>query len=102
MKIRFTCPKCKWDFARRKNKCCPGCSARLVLRSDSMDDWPTKDFYYTDRSTGWVYVDDWQKHMKAGFQKYADYMARQRAECEGRLAWPPRGVGESSKTQIGK
>jgi len=86
MRTRFTCPRCKWDFAQRKKKCCPGCGARLVLSSTLMADFPSKDFYCQDRVTGWVYVDDWQKHLKAEFQKYADYMARQRAEAEGLAA----------------
>jgi len=35
---RYTCPHCKWDFARRKKRCCPGCGTLLLIVSDMLSD----------------------------------------------------------------
>jgi hypothetical protein len=35
---RYKCPHCKWDFARRKKRCCPGCGTLLLIVSDMLSD----------------------------------------------------------------
>jgi hypothetical protein len=31
---RYQCPRCQWDFAFRKKRCCPGCGTLLLIASD--------------------------------------------------------------------
>ena len=35
---RYQCPKCRWDFAVRKKRCCPGCGTLLLAGSDNPTD----------------------------------------------------------------
>jgi hypothetical protein len=35
---RYICPVCKWDFACRRKKCCPGCGTLLLITSDMLSD----------------------------------------------------------------
>src|SRR5438477_7568045 len=35
---RYQCPKCRWDFAVRKKRCCPGCGTLLLIASDNPTD----------------------------------------------------------------
>jgi hypothetical protein len=35
---RYQCPKCRWDFAFRKKRCCPGCGTLLLIASDNATD----------------------------------------------------------------
>jgi hypothetical protein len=35
---RYQCPKCRWECAFRKKRCCPGCGASLLIASDHPTD----------------------------------------------------------------
>ena len=35
---RYQCPKCRWEFAFRKKRCCPGCGTLLMIASDNPTD----------------------------------------------------------------
>jgi hypothetical protein len=35
---RYQCPKCRWDFAFRKKRCCPGCGTLLLIASHNPTD----------------------------------------------------------------
>jgi len=46
---RYQCPKCRWEFAFRKKRCCPGCGTLLLIASDN----PT-DAELTELKSSWL------------------------------------------------
>jgi hypothetical protein len=49
---RYQCPKCRWECAFRKKRCCPGCGTLLLIASDN----PT-DAELTELKSFWM----WQR-----------------------------------------
>ena len=74
---RYKCPHCKWDFAHRKNRCCPGCSTLLLIASDLLSDaelTALRSFWmWEPLKKKWIYVRDWEEHKQEAGRKFQEY-----------------------------
>ena len=69
--------RCKWDFAKRKKRCCPGCDTLLLIMSDVPTDaelTSLKSFWMWDADKEmWTYIRDWEEHKREALGKLAEY-----------------------------
>jgi hypothetical protein len=74
---RYQCPKCKWDFAFRKKKCCPGCGTLLLIASDMFSDVELTElggfWMWEPLSERWDYIRDWEEHKRAALRMFEEY-----------------------------
>jgi hypothetical protein len=75
---RYICPHCKWDFAYRKKRCCPGCRTILLIASDMLFDSDLsslKSFWiWEPLKEKWKYVRDWEVHKREAMLKFDEYV----------------------------
>jgi len=71
---RYQCPRCRWDFAFRKKRCCPGCGTLLLIVSDVPTDaelTEIKSFWMWDPvKEKWDYIRDWEEHKREAMRKF--------------------------------
>ena len=74
---RYQCPRCRWDFAFRKKRCCPGCGTLLPIASDVPTDaelTEIKSFWMWDPvKEKWDYIRDWEEHKREALRKLEQY-----------------------------
>jgi hypothetical protein len=74
---RYKCPHCKWDFAYRKKRCCPGCGTLLLIASDMLSDTELtelRSFWMWDSlKERWDYIRDWEEHKREAMQRLQEY-----------------------------
>ena len=70
---RYKCPHCKWDFANRKKRCCPGCGTLLLIASDMLSDTELTElrsfWMWEPLQERWDYIRDWEEHKREAMQK---------------------------------
>src|SRR6266513_2257114 len=70
---RYQCPKCRWEFAFRKKRCCPGCGTLLLIASDNPTDaelTELKSFWMWEPfQDKWDYIRDWEEHKREAMRK---------------------------------
>ena len=75
---RYHCPHCKWDFARRKKRCCPGCGTLLLIVSDMLCDaelTELRSFWMWDPlKEKWDFIRDWEEHKVEAMRKFEEYV----------------------------
>lgn len=75
--VRYVCPRCKWDFAKRKKRCCPGCGTLLLIASDVPTDaelTALKRFWMWDPDKEkWNFIADWEEHKREALGKLEKY-----------------------------
>ena len=75
---RYHCPHCKWDFARRKKRCCPGCGTLLLIVSDMLSDselTELRSFWMWDTlKEKWDFIRDWEEHKIEAMRKFEEYV----------------------------
>jgi len=78
--LRYRCPRCKWEFALRRKKSCPGCGIRLLIPADKISDAELtvlRSFWMWDPvKEKWVYIHDWEAHKKDSMQKLEEHLKR--------------------------
>jgi len=76
---RYQCPKCRWDFAFRKKRCCPGCGTLLLIASDNPTDpelTAIKSFWMWEPvEEKWDYIRDWEKHKREAMRRFEQVVA---------------------------
>ena len=74
---RYVCPRCKWDFAKRRKRCCPGCGTLLLIMSDVPTDAELsalKSFWmWNPEKERWDYIRDWEEHKRDAMRKFEEY-----------------------------
>ena len=74
---RYVCPHCKWDFAFRKKKRCPGCGTLLLIASDMIFDTQLtklRSFWMWEPwKERWNYILDWEEHTREVMQRFVEY-----------------------------
>jgi predicted amidophosphoribosyltransferase len=74
---RYQCPKCQWDFASRKKRCCPGCGTLLLIASDNPTDaelTELKSFWmWEPGKERWDYIRDWEEHKREAMLKFEQH-----------------------------
>jgi hypothetical protein len=74
---RCKCPHCKWDFAYRKKRCCPGCGTLLLIASDMLSDnelTELRSFWvWESLKERWDYIRDWEEHKREAMQRLQEY-----------------------------
>src|SRR5271157_5680472 len=74
---RYQCPHCKWDFARRKKRCCPGCGTLLLIVSDMLSDAELTElrsfWMWEPLKERWDYIRDWEEHKREAMQMLEEY-----------------------------
>jgi hypothetical protein len=74
---RYICPVCKWDFACRRKKCCPGCGTLLLITSDMLSDeelTALKSFWMWENRKGkWNYIADWEAAKRRAAERVAEF-----------------------------
>ena len=74
---RYKCPHCKWDFAYRKKKCCPGCGTLLLIASDMLSDTELTElrsfWMWEPLKERWDYIPDWEEHKREAMQRFQEY-----------------------------
>lgn len=74
---RYVCPQCKWDFALRKKRHCPGCGTLLLIGSDVLDDTELitlKSFWMWEPvKEKWIFVRDWEEHKREAMRKFEEH-----------------------------
>lgn len=72
---RYQCPKCRWDFAFRKKRCCPGCGTLLLIASDNPTDGEltelTTFWMWEPVEEKWDYIRNWEEHKRKAIEKHA-------------------------------
>jgi len=75
---RYKYPHCKWDFANRTKRRCPGCGTLLLIASDMLSDadlTALKSFWMWEPFKGkWDYIRDWEDHKREAMQKFEEYV----------------------------
>lgn len=75
--MRYKCPHCRWDFAYRKKRCCPGCGTLLLIASDMLSDaelTALKSFWtWAPLKERWDYIRDWENHKREAMRKFEKY-----------------------------
>jgi len=96
---RYKCPHCKWDFARRKKRCCPGCGTLLLIVSDMLSDvqlTELRSFWMWDPlKEKWDFIRDWEEHKVEAMRKFEEYVFGRRGALgqEKKTYLPlPRGL----------
>ena len=96
---RYQCPKCRWDFAFRKKRCCPGCGTLLLIASDNPTDaelTELKSFWmWEPGKERWDYIRDWEEHKREAmrrFEEYARWRGPRLVEAEEKLPPPTRWI----------
>jgi len=93
---RYQCPKCRWDFAVRKKRCCPGCGTLLLIASDT----PT-DAELTEWKSCWMcepvkerrdYIRDWEAHKGQAIEQHAQWWRRALVKAEKKSSPPTRWI----------
>ena len=73
---RYQCPRCRWDFAFRKKRCCPGCGTLLLIASDVPTDaelTEIKSFWMWDPvKEKWDYIRDWEEHKRRRCESWSN------------------------------
>jgi hypothetical protein len=81
---RYQCPKCRWEFAFRKKRCCPGCGTLLLIASDNPTDaqlTELKSFWMWEPfQEKWDYIRDWEEHKREAMRKVEQHA---QALCTG-------------------
>jgi hypothetical protein len=81
---RYICPVCKWDFASRRKKCCPGCGRLLLIASDVLSDeelTALKNFWMWETLKGrWNYIADWEAAKREAVERVAEFTRIRLAE----------------------
>jgi len=79
---RYQCPHCKWDFALRKKRCCPGCGTLLLIGSDAFSDAEFtvlgSFWMWEPLKERWVFVRDWEEHKQEAGRKFEEYFKSSR------------------------
>jgi len=74
---RYKCPHCKWDFAYRKKRCCPGCGTLLLIASDMLSDTELTElrsfWMWEPLKERWDYIPDWEEHKREAMQRFQEY-----------------------------
>ena len=74
---RYKCPHCKWDFAYRKKRCCPGCGTLLLIASDMLSDSELTElrsfWMWEPLKERWDYIRDWEEHKREAMQRFQEY-----------------------------
>ena len=74
---RYKCPHCKWNFAYRKKRCCPGCGTLLLIASDMLSDTELtvlRSFWmWESLKERWDYIRDWEEHKREAMQRLQEY-----------------------------
>ena len=74
---RYKCPHCKWDFAYRKKKRCPGCGTLLLIASDMLSDTELTElrsfWMWEPLKERWDYIHDWEEHKREAMQRFREY-----------------------------
>ena len=83
---RYMCPHCKWDFAYRKKRRCPGCGTLLLIASDMLSDsefTALRSFWiWGARKQKWEFVRDWEEHKREAARKFEEYANRRSRRIE--------------------
>ena len=86
---RYQCPKCRWDFAVRKKRCCPGCGTFLLIGSDNPTDaelTELKSFWMWEPvKERWDYVRDWEKYKREAIEQHARLWREAEVKAEEKL-----------------
>lgn len=76
--LRYRCPRCKWEFALRRKKSCPGCGILLLIPSDKASDPELTllcSFWMLDPvRRKWAYIHDWEAHKRDSMQKLEEHL----------------------------
>lgn len=74
---RYKCPRCKWDFAYRKKRCCPGCGTLLLIASDMLSDAELTElrsfWMWEPLKERWDYIRDWEEHKREAMERFKEY-----------------------------
>ena len=74
---RYKCPHCKWDFAYRKKRYCPGCGTLLLIASDMLSDdelTELRSFWmWEPLKERWDYIRDWEEHKREAMQRFQEH-----------------------------
>jgi hypothetical protein len=74
---RYICPTCKWDFASRRKKCCPGCGTLLLIASDILSDeelTALKSFWMWETlKRRWNYIANWEAAKREAVESIAEF-----------------------------
>jgi hypothetical protein len=74
---RYKCPHCKWDFAYRKKRCCPGCGTLLLIASDMLSDTELTElrsfWMWEPLKERWDYIPDWEEHKREAMRRFQEY-----------------------------
>lgn len=96
---RYQCPKCRWDFAFRKKRCCPGCGTLLLIASDNPTDaelTELKSFWmWEPGKERWEYIRDWEEHKREAMRKFEQHSQLYRVglfKAEEKLPPPTRRI----------
>ena len=72
------CPHCKWDFARRKKRCCPGCGTLLLIVSDLLSNAELTELrsfrMWEPLKEKWDFIPNWEEHMVKAMRKFGEYV----------------------------
>jgi hypothetical protein len=75
---RYKCPHCKWGFARRKKRCCPGCGTLLLIVSDMLSDAELTElrssWMRVPLKEKWDFIRDWEEHKVEVRQRFEEYV----------------------------
>ena len=75
---RYECPHCKWDFARRKKRCCPGFGTLLLIVSDMLSDaelTELRSFWMCDPlKKKWDFIRDWEEHKVEAMRGFEEFV----------------------------
>ena len=93
---RYQCPKCRWDFALRKKKHCPGCGTLLLIASDNPTDaelTELKSFWMWEPvKERWEYIRDWEEHKREAIEQHAQLYSASLLKAEEKLRPPTRRI----------
>jgi len=74
---RYICPVCKWDFASRRRKCCPGCGTLLLIASDVLSDeelTALKRFWMWETlKRRWKYIANWEAAKREAVDRIGEF-----------------------------
>ena len=93
---RYQCPKCRWDFAVRKKRCCPGCGTLLLIGSDNPTDTELtalKSFWMWEPvQEKWDYIRDWEEHKRKAIEQHARLWRTALVKAEEKSGPPTRWI----------
>ena len=92
----YQCPKCRWDFAVRKKRCCRGCGTLLLIASDNPTDaelTQLKSFWMWEPvQERWDYIRDWEEHKRKVIEQHAQLWRTALVKAEGKSGPPRRWI----------